>query len=75
MSALTHGELLHEAFFRRMKEEGVEIETTLAETLMPEYKHVAYFRGSPDGISGYGRTAEDAYLALMEAVEDREWYD
>ena len=72
MSRMTQSELLHEAFFRRMAEEGVEIETTLAETLMPEYKHVAYFRGSSDGISGYGRSPEDAYLALMEAVEDRE---
>jgi hypothetical protein len=73
MSTMTNRELLQEAFFRRMEEEGIDIETTLGETLMPECKHVAYFRGSPDGLNGYGRTAEDAYLALMEAVDDREW--
>jgi hypothetical protein len=61
MSAQTFSDLRHEAFFRQMADEGIVIEYT------PTTKtHTAYRRLDTEGPCGFGVSAEDAYLHLLE---------
>lgn len=67
MSTLTYTERAHEAFFRKMADEGVCIEYVNPPSPVRHMDYVAY--RDPDGLCGYGATAEDAYLHLIEQEE------
>ena len=68
MSTLTWSEIRHNAFFDKMREENVVIDET--GSVLAHSRYVAYFKDQEDGLHEFGHSPEDAYLGLMELVED-----
>lgn len=63
MSAQTWADLSHEAFHRQMADEGIVIECV---TTGGTVTHMAYRKDDEEGLCGFGSTAHDAYLHLLE---------
>lgn len=67
MSAQTFSDLRHEAFYRRMADEGIVIEYVVTGGAA---HHTAYRQNDTEGPCGFGASAEDAYLHLLELEGD-----